>query len=246
MMPGPMMHNAMSGPMMPGVPQGMAMPGRARRPIAVPRLGFELGHRAMGALVIAGVVIVLAIPVLFGLSRISALTSHGQSVQSAATRVPPAQAPAGFASFVGDAYSVAYPSGWSHSTKDLATSQGAIHADVFGDGKGAQATIAIGQPVPTNQLQMTVDDVAQRYFAPNLPQTVGQAGPRAYGEATWAAGDYTVATGSLGSQTVYELRVLAANFGVQTVVVVLQAKQQDFGAADSASFERLIQSFRFG
>ncbi len=244
------MYTVMSGPKMSaqmgGMPFERSLPGGARATSAPARAALELGQKALSGLVILGVLIVLAVPVMFGLSRISALTPKGQSLQAAATRVPPAQAPSGFTSFVGDTYSVAYPSAWSHGSKTLAMSQGDVQADVFDDGHGVQALIAIGQPLPTNQLQMVVDDIAQRYFPPNLPQAMGAEGPHAYGGVTWASGDFTVATGSLGSQTVYVLRVLAANFGARTVIIVLQAKQADFASADGASFGPLLQSFRFG
>jgi hypothetical protein len=42
------------------------------------------------------------------------------------------------------------------------------------------------------------------------------------------------------------MRVLGANYGIQTFVIVVVAPQASFAAVNTATFEAMLQSFRLG
>ena len=80
----------------------------------------------------------------------------------------------------------------------------------------------------------------------HLPQAVGTSQHLTYDNVQWLADDYTVTALESGGRVTYQLRVLAANYGTHTFIVVLQAPQDQFGGTDGARFEPLLRSFRFG
>ena len=221
---------------------GAPMRGSAR----ARRAAANVSRLTLNVALIGLIVLILAISISIGLSRLASLTSQSTSVpQANGTPVPTAPVPDSFTGYTAPLFSLSYPSSWKHSALDQQLSDGTTaHADTFTDGQGA--TVSLYTTYGTaNLLQSYLDQLASDTAA-NAPLSESAQGiTRTYDLAKWQESDYTY-PGLVNSKvTPMRMRIVAVIQGASAYIFVLTAPQSSFDQTDSASFEPLLNSFRF-
>jgi hypothetical protein len=218
--------------------------------------GFVAGRRqgisalaerlTLNSLVIAMVLALLAIPIFFGLEHLGVIGARATPPPPAATRAPTAVVPAGMTGYLGSGYSIAYPASWTHSAADQQSSLGQVHVDSFAQDDGTFAGVLTLPSLPSDYLQLGIDNLGHVVVSGGVPQAL-RAGLRVtYQGVLWLEDDFTVSLLVAGKQVSEEMRVLGANYGISTFVIVAVAPQASFAAVNTATFEPMLESFRLG
>lgn len=206
----------------------------------------HVSRTMLNVLLIGLILLILAIPISIGLTHLARLqTKAPPTPQSVGTAVPTAPVANNFTGYAVALYSLSYPSGWKPSSATAQLPDGtAANEESFSDGHGTTASLytTLGT---ADLLQTYVDELAS-YTAVNAAlQPSVLAGTHTYNGVKWLESDYTFSGIVNGKAAVVQMRVLAAISGATAYVFVLTAPQGSFGSSNTASFEPLLNSFRF-
>jgi hypothetical protein len=205
------------------------------------------GRLTLNTLVIATVLVLLAIPVFFGLEHLGVIgASHATPPPPAPTRVPTAVVPDGMTGYLGNGYSIAYPASWTHSAQDQQSSLGNVHVDSFAQDGGTFAGVLTLPSLPSDYLQLGIDNLGRVAVSGGVPQALRTGLRATYQGVLWLEDDFTVSLPVAGKAISEEMRVLGANYGIHTFVIVVVAPQASFAAVNRTTFEPILQSFRLG
>jgi hypothetical protein len=201
----------------------------------------------LNTLVLATVLLLLVIPIFVGLTRLGVIgTARSTPSPAAPTRVPTAVVLDGMAGYLGNSYSVAYPASWTHSAQDQQNSLGNVHIDAFAQDDGTFAEVLTLASLPSDYLQLDIDSLGRGAVNGGAPQALRTGQRVTYHGALWLEDDFTVSLPFAGKAVPEEMRVLGANYGIYTFVIVVVAPQASFATVNKATFEPMLQSFRLG
>ena len=199
----------------------------------------------VNALVVCVVLALVGIPILFGLQRLSASNS-APTTRITATRVPTAVPPDGMVAFLGDHLSIAYPSPWTHRHQTQGTAYGHAQVDVFSQDAGTYLDVFTMPSIPSDLLETGIDGVGGSTLGGAVPQPTMTNKQVTYNSVRWVEDDFTVSLVVGGRETPEQMRVLGANEGLDTFVVVFVAPQSSFDATNTSAFEPMLQTLRLG
>jgi hypothetical protein len=206
----------------------------------------SLGRLGVKVVAIAAVAVLLLIAIAYGLQRVGGIGTARSNQGTAATRVPTAVLAQGLTGFISDAYSIAYPTSWTHSAKTQQTTVGTLHLDSFSGGPNLTFQIGVAPSIPSDRLQSSLDPVARATVQGSLMQALLINQRRVYNKTEWLYSDYTQVVTNGVQQTTLHQRVLTANVGTQTYFIILVASKASFASVDAGSFEAMLRSFRIG
>lgn len=190
---------------------------------------------------------ILGIPVYIGLQRVGQLNP---TVTTHATPVPkheptPAVAP-GFTGFENASFSLAYPSDWTHTSRnDTLNAQNVLHSEDFRGAGNNEVLVGTTASVPGDHLHAFLVDVAHQQFGTwtQVPLPVNR--PPTYDQEKWLENDYAVTELQGKSNVTIEAHVLVANHGTLTYYIIVISTRSSF-ASDAAKYSSpMLTSFRF-
>lgn len=206
----------------------------------------NISRAVMNVLLIGLILVILAIPISIGLTRLGSLNAQATPpVQVSGTPVPTAPVAGGFTGYAVPLFSLAYPSAWQHHATDESLPDGTpAHEDSFTDGQGTTAALyTTGGAVDLLAMHMDQLAINTAVNAPLKPTKLGAV--HTYDGAKWLENDYTF-SGVLNDKPMQmQMRVLGVVYGAAAYLFVLSAPQAAFGTINSADFEPLLTSFRF-
>jgi len=233
------------------VPQNYRMlprPPRSR----LQRLVQGTNSKALNLLLIALVLCILAIPVVIGLHHLQVIQPTDITPNSPApTAVPTPALAAGFAGFKNSLLSIAYPSGWTHSSQAATLSTGTpAHLDDFSGsgtaGSNEEVIVGTATAVPSDELTQLIDAAARtRLLSQEVLQPLAPNLHKTYDRQQWMENDYTYTHLQGNANVVIEVRALVVDVGATTYFIVAYAPQASFGSANATQLEPMLRSFRF-
>lgn len=224
------------------VPQGY--PNEVRRyPAARPhpqQVIAGMSRLTFNLLLLGLVLCILAVPAFIALQRLPLLLPRTTPMSTAQkTIVPTPQLAQGFAGFLNDDFSIAYPTSWHQSLPSASS-----HTVSFSDGKDTSAKVTTSNALPATELQHHLDVIAHG-FNGVVPQTIASGQRKTYSNAVWLENDYAITVVRGNTTLQIELRVLTIDYGANTYDILLSVPRADFSQTNSKYFEPMLRSFRF-
>jgi hypothetical protein len=208
----------------------------------------RLTRYTFNLILIAGILVILAIPVSIGLARLTTLHPNAPAVAAAKTPRPVPTPYSGYASYTSKLFSISYPKDWGNTTSAHQISCGCTQqeADFTSADKTTLFTIGTLAAVPSDQGQSTLQAVARGYLgaaaanyttiaAPAVGKTVDG---KAAIEIDFSC-DYLV---SAQHMVTLHATALLRTQGLTTYLVIYAAPHDQFAAAQSQTFNPMLAS----
>jgi hypothetical protein len=238
---------------------GQLPPGITRQSSLLSAVVYGLSRFTFNALLLGIILAILAIPTAIGLIRLinSSAASLATRTQPTATPRPVPTAYPGYQTFRAGAYTIAFPSAWTHTgssstiTTPDATAPLAIPEDRFSGPTNVSLVVGATPLVADDQLQPILDGVAGAYQSGSGTsnfQTVApaRAGPTLDGQPSLLE-KFTFVQFVRTQSVTFEGEALIANpqRGSYTCVLVFLAPQAQFAGLRTQYLAPMLASFRF-
>ncbi len=204
------------------------------------------GRLALNVAVVFVVLALVGIPILFGLQHLGGHAGAPQTTAPFATRVPTAVPPSDMTAFLGDDFSVAYPTAWTHHHQTAKSAYGNAQVDTYAQDAGTFADLYTLPSIPSDLLETGIDSIGGSVLGGAVPRPTATNQRVTYNSVQWLEDDFTVSLVVGGAEVPEQMRVLGANLGLTTFVVILIAPHARFDATNASAFEPMLQSLRLG
>jgi len=232
------------------LPVGQWVPGMPiPRPVSRARAtATALGRLTSNTMLISLILLILAIPVYMGISKVGLLTPKSEPTV-ARTLVPTPALSKGFSGFQSTEFALAYPSAWQLTAADAPLSTGdVLHLERFVGAPGPADTSLIVATIaayPADVIESRVDPIARELRGDQTLSTSAAERTVNYNGVHWIEKDYQQTVVKGNTTVTLALRVLALDKGATSYFVIAAAPSSAFATANASAFEPILASLRF-
>lgn len=232
------------------LPVGQWVPGMPiPRPISRTRaVAVAAGRLTSNTMLISLILLILAIPVYMGITKLGLLNPKTTTTAAPRTLVPTPALAKGFTGFQTTEFAMAYPSAWQLTATDAPLNSGEVlHLERFTGAPGpadTSLTVATIAAYPADLLEGRMDPIARQLRA---DQTLSATAERTvtYNGIRWSEKDYQQTVVKGNATVTLTLRVLAIDKAATSYFVIAVAPSSAFASANANTFEPILASLRF-
>lgn len=233
------------------LPVGQWVPGMPiPRPVSRTRaIAVAAGRLTSNTILISLILLILAIPVYMGITKLGLLNPKSAATVVPRTLVPTPALAKGFAGFQSTEFALAYPTAWQLTAADAPLSSGdVLHLERFTGAPGpadTSLTVATIAAYPADLLESHMDPIARQLRADQTLSATAAERTVTYNGIRWIEKDYQQTVVKGNTTVTLTLRVLAMDKAATSYFVIAVAPGSAFASTNASAFEPILASLRF-